>query len=296
MKRGQITFLVTLSLMILGLILPGQMRKLIFAMGITGFVGYGTNVLAIRMLFDRIYLIPKWKKFPLPYSGILEIEREKIACAIGWVVSQRLVSRDALLGMIVSKEFRSRIRSIVEKKLQSIAQDKSIVSKLVQDVETALIGFVENDIFRDNLQELLYQHLGKVGNVLIGSRIFRDKEKLTPYLQKEFKNVLEAICRDPKFYQKIQITVENLAENCFSLQSLLEESLQAYSKETLRELLENVDFYKIVKDEVSNFPPGELSGIVLKITAENLDWLEVWGGFLGILAGILFWTMERYIL
>lgn len=293
MTKGKITSIVALALAGIGLLLPGELRSLIFNMGVASWIGYGTNALAIRMLFDRMYLLPKWKKWPLPYSGILELEREKIATAIAWVVSKRLISQDAMLKMVISKDFRASIREIIEKKLQKLAQENGIVELLAQDLEKAFTNFVESDVFRDNLQGLLYQHFGKVGSVLVGSKLFRSKEMLTPYLQKEITNVISSICHDVKFHAQLRAVIMDFPEQCLSLQTLLEENMQNRTKEVIRELLEQVDIQKIVKEEISNFPPGELSGIVLKITAENLDWLEVWGGFLGAVAGGIFWTIER---
>jgi len=38
-----------------------------------------------------------------------------------------------------------------------------------------------------------------------------------------------------------------------------------------------------------------MSKLIQRITADNLDWLEVWGGILGIVVGALFWILEKLI-
>ena len=77
--------------------------------------------------------------------------------------------------------------------------------------------------------------------------------------------------------------IEDLPSRILSLQSLIRKNIQFHGKEMIKELLEKLELDKVVANEIAKFEPGEMSHLVLKITAENLDWLEVWGGFLGVL-------------
>ena len=117
MSKGQFTLIITSIIALIGFFLPKPVDSFFFTIGTTGIIGCATNVLAIKMLFDRIYLLPRWKKFPLPYSGILEMEREKIAIAIGWVVSKKLVSPEAIMRMINSQDFQKSSQKVIQEKL-----------------------------------------------------------------------------------------------------------------------------------------------------------------------------------
>ncbi len=293
MTKGHITLIVTGAISVFALFFEGTIRSLIFTIGITGVVGCATNAIAIKMLFDRMYILPKQEKWPLPYSGILELQREKIAQAIGWVVAKRLVCPEAVLRMITAPDFRDSAQKILQSKLHSVANNAEILKILVQDIKTACMAFVESDIFRNNLQERLYQHFGKLGSVCMYFSIFRNYETATPYLQNEMKMVVQYICDDAVFHAKLREALEDLLSRLNMAHSSIKENLQQHGRKILEELIHQIDLQKLVANEIANFAPGELSQIVLKITAENLDWLEVWGGALGAAGGVLFWIIER---
>ena len=88
MTKGHVTLIICGIITALALLFPGDWRAFIYTVGVTALVGCATNALAIKMLFDYIYIDPwhKWGK--LPCSGILEDQRAEVAGAIGWAVAQ----------------------------------------------------------------------------------------------------------------------------------------------------------------------------------------------------------------
>ena len=115
------------------------------------------------------------------------MEREKIATAIGWVVSKKLVSPDAIMRMINSQDFQESSQKVIQEKLYQVANDEIILGILIQDIKKILFKFIDSKIFRNQLQGNFYKHLGKFGIILVKSNQFRQKELVTPYIQKEIK-------------------------------------------------------------------------------------------------------------
>ncbi len=292
-KKGVITMLISCFVAGVGLFFNGSLRSFLFTLGVTGAVGCGTNGLAIQMLFDRMYLIPRYKKFPIPFSGTLEIQRKQIAQAIGWVVAKRLVSPQAIIRLVTSPDFQSSTCQIIRDKLLALAEDSHLVQKLTQEMEQSLSTFIDSEVFQKNLEDRVFRRLGKAGLMVIAYEVVRGKRMISPYIQQEIKAVLYNTSQDPQFQKHIGNILESLLEHLNLVEPSIKENFQTQGRQILEELVKKVDFETLVAEEVSNFAPGELSSIVLKITDKNLDWLEVWGGVLGGIGGMLFWTIER---
>lgn len=293
MTKGHITLIATGIIMPLGLFFTGNVRDFIFTMGVSGVVGCATNAIAIRMLFDRIYLLPWWQKWPMPYSGILELQREEIAKAIGWTVAKRLLSTDALMRAISSDNFQEVIRTTFGTRLREMLCEPGFLEVVAQDIGKHTCTFIDSELFRLKLQQAIYRHLGWVGSVLVEVKNVRERDKITTQMQKELKHIVEFMCNDEKFRNTLRDFLKTMPNKFYDTQTPLKEGIQRCISVLVRDLLEQVEIDKIVADEVRSFPPGELSNIILKITAENLDWLEVWGGLLGVFCGALFWGLGK---
>ncbi|HPY75587.1 MAG: DUF445 family protein [Planctomycetes bacterium] len=293
MTKGKITLLGTTVITFIGLFFEGEYRSFLFSVGVTGFVGCSTNMLAIRMLFERVYLIPHKKKFPLPYSGILELQKEKLALVIGKVIVQRLISPEILLKMMKTTDFKMTIHSILENKLEVMSQDPKVIQNVIHKLHHTFQIFIESSFFHDHLQQSIYQHLGNVGSLLTASRTFRNKETITPYLQNEIKNILENMCTDHQFTKHVHNMIQTIP-----IQITLPHKnnvFHIYTEEFLQQIIINLDLQQVITHEIQQFQPGEMSKLIQRITADNLGWLEVWGGILGIVVGALFWILEKLI-
>lgn len=295
MNKGRFTLFVTMGIAVTAFFFEGDTRSLIFTIGVTGVVGCGTNALAIRMLFDRIYLLPWRKKWPLPFSGVLEIKRYDVAAALGWTVSRRLVTPEVITRTVKSPSFQCMIRSAIDNKLNQITDDLAVFKLLMDEVEKSLLAFVDSAVFRQSLQQNIYNRMGWFGEIIIGIKNLREKEKVTPQVQREVKKIVTYLCEDQGFRNALRQLLATLPEKYLTTDSPLKTNIQEHSGHLFRDLLEKTQLDKIVAEEVATFPPGELGNMVVKITSENLYWLEVWGGFLGALGGGIFWFIARWL-
>lgn len=292
-KKGLITLCFSSIFILLSLFFEGDLRSFLFTLGITAVVGCATNGIAIQMLFDRMYIIPKYQKLPLPYSGILEMQRNQIAQAIGWVVAKKLVSPEAVFRLVTTPEFQNSTSQIIRDKLIILAHNQDLIQLLVREIEKSLLSFVDSDVFWGNVQERIYQKLGKAGMVLFAVELMRGRELIAPLIQSEIKTILQGICSDPRFNDQVQGMVEHLLERLQQVEENVKQNFQNQGLKMIEELIHEVDIQTLVANEISGFAPGQLSQIVLKITNENLDWLEVWGGVLGGIGGAIFWILGK---
>ena len=179
---------------------------------ISAFIGYITNVVAIRLLF--------WPKKPInlglfSLQGVLPKRQEQIASSIGQLVDQELLSIDELFDKINTPEIRGTL--------------------------TDKIG----GILKERLSELL-------------PRIVPDR------IGKKIGEVLEKILRQ-------------------EAANIIRQSMDAGSKY----LNEEVNIQQMVEDKINAFDLDELEEMIRGVTSNELTFIEILGGVLGFIIGLL---------
>ncbi len=89
---------------------------------IGGFIGWITNLIAVRLLFRPLKPI----KFPFGYKihGVLPARKSELAVSIGNVVENQLVSKDEILKSIVNDKDINRLKISIVENVIKILKDK----------------------------------------------------------------------------------------------------------------------------------------------------------------------------
>ena len=76
--KGPVTGAVSAVVAGVSFALPDPWRRAAFLIGSAAFVGWGTNALAIRMLFDRFKVLG----IPIPFTGVIPAKRQALIEAV----------------------------------------------------------------------------------------------------------------------------------------------------------------------------------------------------------------------
>lgn len=256
---------------------------------LTGFVGYFTNYLAIKMLFRP----HKRRWYSLGWQGVIPRNRGKLAKEIGKLVGNELLQEKDILKSIKNEQFQSILSDFIRKELNKILFVDydlylgDILRKFSVDIKLELLGLierVENDrSHREKFDELLHQ----------GIEIFSEN-----LLKKKLKDVVRRDEGIPgeNFYHnfikngKWQVSIGNIFKE--KLHNTL------YSGYTIYDILpENIsakinDFSLIISAKLIEWVRQMANDPVLKIkiTKKLIDWKNNYfrGSFFGLLKlGIL---------
>lgn len=188
------------------------MLKLLLIPLIGAFIGYITNVLAVRMLFR-----PKKPVNMVFYQlqGILPKRQAEIAHNLGHLVEQRLLSLDDIMEVLERPEVHDRI---IDKMVA--VMNARVSSGLQHRVPNRLIGVI---------------------NGLI--------DKLVR--QEGYTVVKQAIAEGQLYFE------------------------------------EEIDISEIVEDKINGFDLDELENIIVSVSTPELRFIEIMGGVLGLLIGLI---------
>ncbi len=278
-------------------------------------IGLITNSLAIRMLF-RPYEAKYIGKFRLPFTpGLIPKEKERIAKAIGEVISQYLLDDVTITNAICSDEIKNKAEntfhnyikriSVVDKTLSEYLEDKGIINAcniaeayvsssfsdyIVREcVESDLVDGVVNDALDSVVKNLNPLVAMMAKNAIEDSRAeIIDKVKNTA---KEKGPGLISGYIDSRY---IGIMDKKMSEIAVIAQSKEKEIVETvwskytdFIKNKSAAMLRFLNLKQIVEDKINSYNLRDLEMMINSIAKKELNALVYLGGLLGFLMGLV---------
>ena len=284
---------------------------------IGAFIGYVTNLVAIKMLF-RPLKETRLFGLRLPFTpGILPKERHKLADNIGRMVEQELLTTEVLRERLAKTEVREKIGStlgnytdqLLKRPLGSWLEDKSdayLLNELLSD-------FINSDVFDSFLEEVIRnwtsEKISSPGNDNeLGSWLrsrFRDiGEMFIPATRSMIKKSLLRDIKNhrqgkPSFLKRALITIPrkypgiNLGEflgmgrqKKLKMDFLLAEKAACALDENIEGALSSVNVKALVSDRINSLDMLRVEKIIIDVMAGQLKWINFFGGAIGALIGL----------
>ncbi|KAA0256908.1 DUF445 family protein [Deferribacter autotrophicus] len=158
---------------------------------LTGFVGYFTNYLAIKMLF-RPYK-KRWYSFG--WQGVIPKNRKKLASEIGKLVGEELITEEELQKAIESERFQyvlehtvnNEIKNFLKKDFGTLAD---IIDRFGLDTEKLLKRIFHSEKTKETINKLLNNLINGLIENLSNKKI-KDIDTLKPLLLNTINNLFE---------------------------------------------------------------------------------------------------------
>jgi uncharacterized membrane-anchored protein YjiN (DUF445 family) len=269
------------------------------------FIGFLTNVLAIRMLFRplrelRIFGIR------LPFTpGILPRERRRLADSIGRMVERELLTPEILRERFAGREFREKFRrglSVYTGRLPVLF--KQLAEKLYPQAWQGLIEFLrepeiragletQGHIFIDNTVSLL----PPLQRFLVSSGQFdRSLHDKMPEIIDELIQRLDALGSDGGLRERLLSfaadklfkggTFNAAAGEEGGPEGWITEKLFAALESQAEGILKAVDVRNLVSRRIDSLDMLRVERIILDVMGDQFKWIDIFGGILGFCIGL----------
>jgi uncharacterized membrane protein YheB (UPF0754 family) len=277
-------------------------------------IGFGTNYIAIKMLF-RPYKEVKVFGKRLPFTpGIIPKRKPEIAKAIGGAVGNELFTKEDIQKMLLSEEIEKNLsdkiieglkendKSIKENLLSILNESKYYSGKI--SLEEAITSKIQGAIMKLDLGTLIANEAGsaikkEISNPLVKMFLSDNMieslakpigQRLKEYVMgngKEF--IFEAVDNEVKNVEDTNLSevIEKLNIEEEKIREIISSFYKKIASEVLDKILENFDIAKIVEEKVNEMSVKDLEKLILKITKRELNTIISLGGILGFLIGLL---------
>lgn len=282
---------------------------------IGGLIGLITNSLAIKMLFRphrAIYI----GKFHVPFTpGLIPKEKERIASAVGEVISKYLLDDATIQKAVCDPKIREKAAVFIH----------GLIFRMKQ-VTISLEVFMDQKGFADSINIMEAKLRNSVGEYvtkavtesdlvdeLIEDALLSVRSEMNPFVAKLAKNPLESakpqiiantkeILReqgpqmigsyiDQKYIEICDYKICDLARLAEKHEKeavdFLWEKYVYFIEKKSAALIKTLNLQRIVEERINGYDVAQLEKIILSISKKELNALVWLGGLLGILMGFV---------
>jgi len=277
-------------------------------------IGFGTNFIAVKMLF-RPYKEIKIGKLRMPFTpGVIPKRKGDIAKALGDTISKELFTNNDIKTILLSDEMKDRISSgiisnlreddktVKDVILENMDEDKYINLKI--NIEKAIInkisdGLLEIDISKIIVNEGVKAIKENLNNSFFGSFISEDKissmakpvgdriddyirenlqDLILPYLDKEFNDFESQTSNE--LLSKLELSDERIKE-------IIEKVYTKIVEEKMQMIFDSFNISEVIQNKINDMDVKEVERLFMIVMKKELNAIVNLGAFLGLFLGLI---------
>lgn len=252
---------------------------LVRACAVSGVIGFGTNWIAIKMLF--------WPRESRPVfgHGLIPSQRDDLVDKVANEVLENLINEELILAKIHQTRIVNRFTSAAIGKLRQVAEDPEFKSDLQQVVLTYVGEVTRDEGFRERLAARAEQSLEQLaGDRFRGWMIRRLRElwrgPLIDLLNQEIERLDSTLSEGMG-------QLEHVAERLPATLEAHQDEVDKVLTDMLVGLVHEVDLREIIYDQLSGVTPQQLETSFLEFSDDKLSYITLLGGIFGVIGGTL---------
>jgi uncharacterized membrane protein YheB (UPF0754 family) len=260
-----------------GLILP--LEGLLPAIAMGGLIGYGTNWLAIKMLFH-----PREKR-PLLGQGLVPAQRERLAIRLAQSIHTHILNEQAILARIADTQLVPRLLEDLNRGLSGLSEDPDFQHEVASQLGTALSAYMAAPEQRAALVTLIDEQIrdASAGKLLpslylrLNARSYR--QALDGFAQRLPQNLEAWLAKQlplwlPQWTQQLAAQQEALAQA---------------ATQGLQAMAARAQLQQLLIAQLRSFDASRLEDLLWGSTNQQLRYIQYLGGLLGMLGGLVIW-------
>ncbi len=261
----------------LDLVFEGLMRTL----AVGGLIGFGTNWLAIKMLFH-----PREKR-AIVGQGLIPAQRERVIHRLAVAVSEKLINPDAIRRKIEESQIIPRYREVSVGVARRVIEDPAFrddMRSIVADYAKDALGSprVRKQIVDFTVEKI--EGAAGTGFTGLALKAYRavGEEDFLRRLDQAVQALPEAVDKG----------LDTLDLKLDALPDLIErnaDDLEQWATRAILDIVDRIDTYELVRDSMRRFDEYQLEDLVMKTSNEQMQYIQYLGGVLGVFGGFVIW-------
>lgn len=257
------------------------MEGLLRTISVGGLIGFGTNWLAIVMLFR-----PRQPR-PLLGQGLLPAQRERIAYRMSTVITEELINEHTIAQTIQDSRILETYRDTALHVARGVLEDRAFrreVKGLTADyVERVLRSPAVRDRIIDVTLDRIEQHSSRswASVALKAYRFFREDE-----LAKEIDH---ALIKLPNSLDTVIDELDHLLDRMPELLEQHAEDVEHLATKAILNFVKQIDVQQMIMENIESYDDQKLERILQTTSNEQLNYIKYLGGILGCVGGLVIW-------
>lgn len=259
-----------------------QFQGLLRILSVSGLIGYGTNWLAITMLFKPTH------KRPILGHGLIPAQKERISVRLAQAVSDDLINPEIIKQKIHESDAISRYRKISTRYIKQIIDKPGFRS----DLKTWTVQYVEDMIANPEVRTAIAKNvLTQIENSIQETTLERAAFRAYTFIKgQEMQQIIEeALTQLPASVEggleRFDIFLDNLPAHIEKNSTAIEQVVTS----ALYTLVNQLDVKKMVEEKLKSYDEQQISSLIKNATNEQLRYIQYLGAVLGVIGGLIIW-------
>jgi hypothetical protein len=248
---------------------------------VSGLIGFGTNWLAITMLFR-----PREER-PLVGQGLVPSQRERVAFRLAQAVSEELINERIIMEKIRESGLAGRYRDLLVAVAGDVVTDDAVRAELKALLRRVLRDVLSTPAVQDRIADFTAEQLEQNADGLPGVA-FRTYRL---FGEEDFQERLRAATR--RLPESVGPLLDELDPALDRLPAQLDrhgEAIEDVLTALILRLVGALDVERIVFENVRTYDERQLEMLLRRTTNEQLNYIKYLGAVLGIVGGLIIWA------
>ncbi len=249
---------------------------------ISGMIGYGTNFIAIRMLFRPVQRRPIWGQ------GLIPGQKDRIIYTLAKGMHKHILSEDLIRKRVEETGLVRRVNDLMLDGGIGLVQDQRLRDELKLFLHGVMIEWSQRPQVRRRVIEILDSHLEeKVEESGLGTFIFQTYKRFN---RDQYEEVINKITEElPKVALKVIDRMEEELDTVAAFLRMHKKTTREQIMQVFIDLLNRIDITDLLAKQMAHFDETRLERMIWEATNEQLLYIQYLGTVLGILGGLLIW-------
>lgn len=254
---------------------------LIRIVSISGLIGFGTNRLAIRMLFRPVHRRPIWGQ------GLIPAQKDRIIFTLAKGMHDHILSQALIRKRLESSGILKRINDLVIQGGIGVLQDQELRNQLKMLIYNSMKDYLGEGKAREEIIAIIDRRVEE--NMEAGVKKFL-LQTYKRYNREDYEEIIQKVIADiPKVSIEVLHEVEQELDRLAAYLRSRKKMSEEWITKALMEALEKIDIPGLLRGQMEHFDESRLEKMIRDATNEQLIYIQYLGALLGMLGGLLIW-------
>jgi uncharacterized membrane protein YheB (UPF0754 family) len=258
-----------------------QMEAFLRMLTVSGLIGFGTNWVAVQMLFKPVHRRPIWGQ------GLIPAHKERIVWNMAGGIHKHILNEELIRDRITQSGLTQKISRLVVAGVQDLLEDE----EFSREIKVLAYKFLKERLTlpetRERFATIIDEKLDENINKGLPGFVFKAYKRLN---RKEYASAIDNILnRVPGIMVEVIEEVENESEAIAEAVRVREKEIEGLLLKVVIDILDRIDIRTLLSKQMEHFDEARLEQLIWSATNEQLLYIEYLGTLLGILGGLLIW-------
>ncbi len=258
-----------------------EVEGLLKVLTVSGLIGFGTNWLAITMLFQ-----PREKRAIIP-QGLIPAQRERVIYRLSDAISRELINADIIKQKIQESGVIGRYRDLALGVVRGVVEDpgfRADLKTLATDYAQEVLG---SEAVRREVAHLAVQKVEEQAGQGLGGlalRLYRT------FAEDDFqRRVDRALDELPSAVTPLLDRIDTALDAVPARVEARADEVEEAATKAVLSFVEGFDIRAMIQEKARGFDEAQLEGLLKSTSNEQLNYIKYLGAVLGVFGGLVIW-------